>query len=1162
MNVIVINESEGKAWVRSRRVLSRYLPQLGSRTWSGQISSEGLESLRLLLKKSASKSTAIACHRIASRSRIELLFTVGSTAPFDERGRFAFRVSEHKDCLQPVEPGLALAGALQGLSGLSHDLAKIILPFQEKLRKGFGYEALRHDVLSMMLVKESLDELAQQGDAAWLSALVGNPERLAACATRTHLLSATGALVQKAIVYSNGGPDNLLYLANELEQEFRSAPVFAALLWLVLTHHRLPASDTSEKALALSAHVHRLADVREGRTFTRAEDCLVLAPGTPPWQEQRWRSAVSVHARAALEALSKVGTVETTKFIPLVAHVFRPTLILADHLASAQAQDSGPIKDQRDILWANTVGPGGRNAGDRLVTHLLSVGRLAPRVLNIALGFGDAPVCALPGYSSVFKAPPSGYEWQEELGGTCAQARKIGPTFVVLASGTGSGKTVAGLRAATELTGNRLRLTVPMSQRALTTQSMKAFVEDAQVPATAIMVAIGHPQTVGLDDKHDRELEKERAAFDARGSESAHGGEDALSLLTVQSTSDAVAFEESEFASGCDTRWLHPLGDEPHLERIFGKKTLQLLSAPVLGCTADHLVGAVELLRGGDARAFLRLTTSDLLLDEIDSYGGTDLQSIAALAFLAGIGGRHVIVMSATMSPPVSNGLFRAWRAGLEVRRACGLSASFRQAVVLAAKGVSPVLLRDATDEQYRQRWADFTASLVRHYDTAPRRKTACVLPLVPGSATDVYEQMFEHCLTFHDSNACTDPATGKRVSMGFVRLNTTRHAWQFGRYLLQAKLPSEKVAVRVLTYHAKYPRTYLGVLESTLRSLTNRKRDPHAWLSLPLVQSALAATDATELVIIVPTTSIIETGRDFDFDWKVSEPRTMTALEQGGGRVRRHRFDSFEQVNLGLLSAPLAYLIRDASGRPASRIWRSPGIEDRGDHCKVLERLSSDTRKLLTTPIVEQFLPAPGKINGPPPNPRLPTRVLLTDETFPVQQIEKNLHAGLCLLSPESYERNRIGYLEQLDQALNLCARDVGVADFQLPQSFASYLAGLYPLNREHARKTRFRQSAGRDALFRACAGSGTIEYFDPVSKRYVPCTQAAIAAVPSSRALLVHDTKSLERRAQRLGEGLDDPYVGGCRLQLRGDESAQSKVLTWSEFLGFLEGKAEDEE
>jgi hypothetical protein len=45
MLVVLINESEGKAWKRTRRILAKYLPQIGSRAWAGHISEEGLKNL-------------------------------------------------------------------------------------------------------------------------------------------------------------------------------------------------------------------------------------------------------------------------------------------------------------------------------------------------------------------------------------------------------------------------------------------------------------------------------------------------------------------------------------------------------------------------------------------------------------------------------------------------------------------------------------------------------------------------------------------------------------------------------------------------------------------------------------------------------------------------------------------------------------------------------------------------------------------------------------------------------------------------------------------------------------------------------------------------------------------------------------------------------------
>lgn len=93
-----------------------------------------------------------------------------------------------------------------------------------------------------------------------------------------------------------------------------------------------------------------------------------------------------------------------------------------------------------------------------------------------------------------------------------------------------------------------------------------------------------------------------------------------------------------------------------------------LISAPVLVCTVDHLVPATESERGGHQIApMLRLMSSDLVLDEIDDFDLNDLPALTRLVYWAGLLGSRVLLSSATLPPALSEGLFRAYKAGREI---------------------------------------------------------------------------------------------------------------------------------------------------------------------------------------------------------------------------------------------------------------------------------------------------------------------------------------------------------------------------------------------------------------------------------------------------------------------------------------------------------------
>ena len=86
MMVTFVSQCEHKALNQTRRVLDAFANRIGSRTWQTVITEEGLQAVKKLLRKTATKNTAVSCHWIRSRSRSEFLWVVGSKDEFNAQG--------------------------------------------------------------------------------------------------------------------------------------------------------------------------------------------------------------------------------------------------------------------------------------------------------------------------------------------------------------------------------------------------------------------------------------------------------------------------------------------------------------------------------------------------------------------------------------------------------------------------------------------------------------------------------------------------------------------------------------------------------------------------------------------------------------------------------------------------------------------------------------------------------------------------------------------------------------------------------------------------------------------------------------------------------------------------------------------------------------------
>ncbi|WP_350585319.1 CRISPR-associated endonuclease Cas3'' [Pseudoalteromonas sp. RB2-MNA-CIBAN-0110] len=86
MMVTFVSQCEKNALKKTRRVLDAFANRIGDNTWQTLITEDGLLTVKKMLKQTASKSTAVSCHWIRSRSRSQFIWVVGSKSKFNQRG--------------------------------------------------------------------------------------------------------------------------------------------------------------------------------------------------------------------------------------------------------------------------------------------------------------------------------------------------------------------------------------------------------------------------------------------------------------------------------------------------------------------------------------------------------------------------------------------------------------------------------------------------------------------------------------------------------------------------------------------------------------------------------------------------------------------------------------------------------------------------------------------------------------------------------------------------------------------------------------------------------------------------------------------------------------------------------------------------------------------
>ncbi|MER2557838.1 MAG: HD domain-containing protein, partial [Candidatus Competibacter denitrificans] len=233
MNVLLISQCSKNALTETRRILDQFAERRGDRTWQTAITQQGLETLHRLLRQTARKNTAVACHWIRGKDHSELLWIVGNARQFNAQGatptnmtaRDVLRADDENDWHTAEDIRL-----LARMAALFHDFGKANNAFQNKLiSKVPKADAYRHEWVSLRLF-ESFVKSCGSSDKDWLTCLLNLPETV------------------RETCISGSLRDGLQ--SRVLAPPFRDLPPLARIVgWLIVSHHRLPTPPTPDTRL-------------------------------------------------------------------------------------------------------------------------------------------------------------------------------------------------------------------------------------------------------------------------------------------------------------------------------------------------------------------------------------------------------------------------------------------------------------------------------------------------------------------------------------------------------------------------------------------------------------------------------------------------------------------------------------------------------------------------------------------------------------------------------------------------------------------------------------------------------------------------------------------------------------------------------------------------
>jgi CRISPR-associated endonuclease/helicase Cas3 len=908
MMVLFVSQSTKKAQMTVRRILDNFADRIGDDVWRTIITADGVETVKVLLKRNASKNMAVACHWIRARNRDDLLWIVGRRDAFNEYGRVPVNYTNRDILHQSWENDwvyLPIVSILAALAALFHDWGKASDYFQNKLERcAKTADPYRHEWVSCRILEAVIAcSDGWKDDRKWLSWL------------------AQDNFDTKEI-------EAYLQAEGSKRERFSEFPPLASVLvWLILSHHRLPSLEKAEqiryKGKCRSSIASVLQSIHSNWGYENlklenpsdASRCFTFSRGllwedAPIWKKnvKKWCSRALVSCDTLQELISEKDMAPALRRCLSDA---RLGLMLGDHYHSSLAKAKDQSQWGARSLWANTVRTTGQPK-QYLEEHLVGVMRQALKIIHRLPSLADTMERTYDVRALKKRSPPR-FRWQDrtvdKIHDFVGSHEEDQAFFVVNMASTGCGKTMANAKIMEALSpgGESLRYVLALGLRSLTLQTGDEYRERIGLSPDELAVVIGSTAVLKL---HEQDKSSEQG-----GSLSGEDGD-----LTPQRA------EYIDTAMEKENPFLGIFFDPDHQDSA--SKNSNLLFKPVLVTTIDHMMGAVETIRGGRyILPGLRLMSSDLVIDEIDDFDKKDLIAIARLVHLAGMYGRNVVISSATIPPDLAEGMYRAYRAGLACRN--GYFSNKKTCSVLWCDEFKAKIEREPDFVAEHKKFVDFRVRKL--LGETVKRKGYIVTCGQEQDGEESRQEMYygrirDAVVCLHENNHEIDAVTDRKVSVGVIRMANINPCVALSHYLLQCDWP-EDTEVRIMTYHSRQILLLRHEQEKYLDRVLKRKDETSEKVHImdPVMRSHLDHSTKGNMIFILVATPVEETGRDHDLDWAVVEPSSGRSIIQLAGRIRRHRemHEDIDHENMAIME----YNIRGFRGEKRAFLW--PGYED-----------------------------------------------------------------------------------------------------------------------------------------------------------------------------------------------------------------------------------------
>lgn len=935
MMVIFTSRSEKKSRAVVEQILDNFADRIGNDTWQTIITQEGLQTVKGLLRQNATKSTAVSCRWLRSRNHSELVWIIGSRDRFNAEGIVPVNWTK-KNVMHSEWEGtwqyMPLLKALTATATLFHDWGKTSKLFQNKLlAKKTSKEAdpWRHEWITCKLLEAIVVcSKDSENDQSWIAQFVDGQIK-------------EPQLIQYLKVQVETG------MMNVLRAEL--PPLMQILMWLILSHHRLPLPLTEnlrvdkkfngDEPITFAEMMQRITadwsyhnpENQQVRTCCSFPLGLMLQDAA--WQKQLalWLPRLAKELPTLLKLWPEPA--DRTALRPLLLYA-REALMLSDHYVSSLPVYDQPVGEIQKNLWANTGKIKEKDQTEQvprqlLRTHLIRTASQAVKIIRKLPAFRNEMECA---EDLRFPRTPANsiFAWQTKAVEAIRVHRqgrdKQQAWFVVNMASTGRGKTLTNAKIMRAISADEksLRYILALGLRTLTLQTGSEYRERIGLGADEMAVLIG---SKAVEKLYNKDITGQKINEDWKIDLT--GGDEQQGESSEELFSGEMVFEDGFNQEQIDFLDIFLNGKKNKA----AKKNQALLFRPVLVATIDHIMGATETKRGGQhLLPILRLLSSDLVIDEIDDFSPRDLIAIARLIHLVGMLGRNVVISSATIPPDLAASLYHAYQDGVVCYNQFFSHQKTIHTVWSDEFRTQVKKMNILEENQYESLHKVFIDKRIRSLKREPVHRKAWIVSCQEVKDISDWEkkqncyyqvirQTAEH---MHDYHHVIDIKTGKKISFGVIRMANITPCVELSRYLLKCDWRNDIQPV-LMCYHSQQVLLLRHELEHYLDQVLQGKQRAEDTVDFadPIVRQHIDHSPAANMLFLVIATPVEEIGRNHDFDWAIVEPSSYRSIIQLAGRVLRHRWNMIPtEPNIAILQ----YNIRGLENKTIA--FTQPGFE------------------------------------------------------------------------------------------------------------------------------------------------------------------------------------------------------------------------------------------